>query len=367
MGQTVLTGLEGVEGYLRAGGAAHILLVCGPSIRFLELDGFFRELPGRTGIRVTRFGGFAPNPGYGSVAEGVRLFQRAGCDFVAAVGGGSAMDVAKCIRLYGRADPAGDFLAREPEPGGTGLLAVPTTAGSGSEATRFAVIYRDGEKRSIEHRACLPDAVLLDPRVLRPLPEYQRKCTMLDALCHALESIWCVNATGESRAYAQGAIRTLLSAQGPYLRNEEEGNAAMQRAAYAAGQAINLTKTTAGHAMAYGLTTRYGLAHGHAAALCVDALWPYMLEHTQRCTAPGGPARLRAAFAEIAAAMGCGTAEEAAGCFHGLLDGLSLERPAACEADIPALCGGVNAERLQNNPVPLGREALERLYRRILL
>lgn len=360
-------GYAGLECFLRDSGSRHILLVCGNSIRHLELDRFFRELPRRIGIQVTRFSGFTPNPAYESVVDGVRLYQEAGCDLVAAVGGGSAMDVAKCIRLYGRMDPNQDLLEQELVPNEAELLAIPTTAGSGSEATRFAVIYRQGIKVSVADDQCLPTAVLLDPAVLRPLPELQRKCTMLDALCHGMESFWAVEACAESRRLSAQAIRLLLTHAEAYLGNEDEGNAAMQRSAYLAGQAINLTRTTAGHAMAYGLTTRYGLPHGQAVAICVAKLWPFMASHPEPSAAPGGAAALERTFQELAAAMDCACVQDAIRRFQALLDGLGLPAPNAVEEDIPGLVREVNVQRLKNNPVVLSTQAIELLYREILL
>lgn len=356
-----------LERYLQTSGASHVFLVCGASIQKLPLDPFFHALPRKSGIRVTRFSGFHPNPSYASVVEGLRRFQAARCDMVAAVGGGSAMDVAKCIRLWAALDPGQDCMTQGYTPNTVKLLAIPTTAGSGSEATRFAVIYRDGIKLSVSHPNGHPSAVLLDPDLLRSLSEHTRKCTMLDALCHALESFWSRNAGDESKALSRLALETLLAHITPYLCNEAAGNAAMQKAAYLAGQAIDLAKTTAGHAMAYGLTTKYGLAHGHAAALCVSKLWPYMAGHLDLCTLPGGAGYLDNVFQEIAEAMGCQTVQGAIRRFCSLVDDLHLERPEACEAELTELCRGVNAERLKNNPIPLSREAIEELYRKILL
>jgi len=356
-----------LEQFLVSSGSRNIFLVCGRSIRFLELDRFFRELPLRTGIQVTRFSGFAPNPDHSSVADGVRLFQREGCDLVAAVGGGSAIDVAKCIRLYGRLDPDRSFEEQEPIPNEAELLAIPTTAGSGSEATRFAVIYRQGIKLSVTDDLCLPTAVLLDSSVLKPLPELQRKCTMLDALCHGMESFWSVNASEESQRLSSQAVRLLLTYVDAYLRNEDDGNAAMQRAAWLAGQAINLTQTTAGHAMAYGLTTRYGLPHGQAVALCVAKLWPFMVYHPDPCIAAGGVEGLGDTFQKLASAMSCDSVQEAIQRYTALLDGLGLPFPKARERDVPCLVQTVNTQRLKNNPVTLSLSVIERLYREILL
>lgn len=109
----------------------------------------------------------------------------------------------------------------------------------------------------------------LTPGALKTLPAYQRKSTMLDALCHAVESFWSVHATAESKAYSRDALKMIRRYAEDYLANCDEGNAGMLLAANTAGKAINLTQTTAGHAMCYKLTSLYGLAHGHAAALCV--------------------------------------------------------------------------------------------------
>lgn len=360
-------GYVALDRLLQDSGAQHILLVCGSSIRFLELDQFFSELPQRTGIQVTRFSGFSPNPDYESVVEGVRVFQRESCDFVAAVGGGSAIDVAKCIKLFGRMNPERNLLDQKIVPNNINLLTVPTTAGSGSEATHFAVIYRHGVKLSVADSQCLPTAVLLDPAVLKPLPELQRKCTMLDALCHGLESFWSVNASLESRSLSKQAIQLLLSSKESYLRNETEGNEAMQQAAYLAGKAINITKTTAGHAMAYGLTSRYGLPHGQATAICVAKLWPFMISNPEPCAVYGGAAELKHTFQELAEVMGCRCAEDSVVRYQSLLSGLELAPPAAKKEDIPDLTRGVNVERLKNNPVTLNAEAIQQLYTEILL
>lgn len=358
---------EALEALLLESGAKHIFLVCGGSIRLLELDRFFQNLPRRTGIKITRFSGFSPNPSYDCVMEGLRLFRQERCDMVAAVGGGSAMDVAKCVKLFGRMEPERDCLKQEYEDNGIRLLAVPTTAGSGSEATRFAVVYRQGVKLSVASEFCIPDTVLLDPAVLKALPEHQRKCTMLDALCHALESFWSVNATAESRDWSKQSIKLFLTHREGYLHNTDEGNAGMQRAAYLAGRAIDLAQTTAGHAMAYGLTSRYGLAHGQAVAMCVNGLWPFMAFRVGSPAALGGAAELKRTFQELAETMGQKSMEDAILQYAEILNALNLPAPAAQESDIPDLVQKVNLQRLKNNPIALDPEEISSIYRQILL
>ncbi len=270
-----------LDQYLMDGKIRRIFLVCGKSLRRLPAGAYFEALEVRLGIRVVTFSDFSPNPSYESVVDGTSRFREAGCDFIAAAGGGSAIDVAKCVKRFANMELTRNCLEQTAAPGDASLLAIPTTAGTGSEATRFAVIYYQGRKQSVAHDDCLPNAVLLDPRLLETLPEYHRKASMLDALCHAVESVWSLRASPESRDYAYRAIRQLLGSMDDYLQNTPDGNLNMLEAANLAGKAINLAQTTAGHALCYGLTSLYGLAHGHAAALCVRRLWPYMVQNVK--------------------------------------------------------------------------------------
>lgn len=356
-----------LERLFREKNARSILLVCGNSFRKQGIYERIQKAAEASGARLTEFSDFEPNPRYESVVKGVDVFLEEGCDFIIAAGGGSAMDVAKCIKLFQNMDRGRNYLQQEIVENDTPILAIPTTAGTGSEATRFAVIYYEGNKQSVHHTSIVPEYVILDPELLRSLPEYQRKSTMLDALCHALESFWSVNATEESKTYAARAIRQVLESMEAYLDNDPAGNEGMLRASNTAGKAINFTQTTAGHAMCYKLTTLYGLAHGHAAALCVKALWPYMAEHTADCIDPRGEAYFQKTLEELAQAMGCGTVEASIRKYEALLEGLSLEVPAMRDAsDLDLLKKSVNPDRLKNHPVLLTEETLETLYRQIL-
>jgi alcohol dehydrogenase class IV len=359
-------GYAGLDDWLQEKKQNKLFLVCGNSIRNLEIGRYFDTLEKRLGIHVIRFDGFQPNPQMESVVEGVRLLNQEGCRLVVAVGGGSAMDVAKCIKLYAGTNFSQNVVEQMLVPNDICLLAVPTTAGSGSEATRFAVVYDNGKKQSIADVSIIPEAVLMDSSALETLPEYHRKSTMLDALCHATESFWSVNSTPESRQLSGEAVRLVLEYGLGYLSNTEVGNRGMLRAAYTAGRAINIAQTTAGHAMCYKLTGLYGIAHGHAAALCVSELFPYMLEHMWDCTDPRGPDYLREAFYGLAEAFACDSPYAAAEKFAKLPGSLHLERPFASERDYEILKNSVNPERLKNNPVRLETEAIDSLYHRML-
>jgi len=290
------------------------------------------ELPGE----YVRFSDFKPNPLCEDARAGLRVLKKNKCDFIVAVGGGSSIDTAKCVKYYYRMNVP--------------IMAVPTTSGTGSEATHFAVIYKNGEKQSVAHEKLLPDFVILHPDALKTLPLYQKKCTMLDALCQAIESWWSKRATLESIKYSKKAIKLILENMESYLSNENNGNKNMLTASNLAGKAINITTTTAPHAMSYKLTSLYGLPHGHAAALCLPKVWRYMDN-----------------FDDIARAFGVDTGAEAVSFFEHLLIDLEIKPPENVTADdIDLLTSSVNTKRLHNNPVRLGADTIKELYKEIL-
>ena len=369
MTQTIITAennYAGLDAWIARTGAKNILLVCDESIRFLKDISAHFELIENRGIKLVRFSDFQSNPLYESVVAGIKVLLQNDCSAIIALGGGSAMDVAKCIKLFSNMDHARNYLEQTIVPNSIPFLAIPTTAGTGSEATRYAVIYYNDAKQSISSERIIPDAVLMDPGVLKTLPAYQKKSTMMDAFCHALESFWSVNSTEESRQFSRQAIELVLNNMDGYLANTDDGNAGMLLAANTAGKAINITQTTAGHAMCYKITSLFRCAHGHAAALCDRILFPWMLENTHLCIDPRGEEFLKDIFRKIAAAMGCATPEEAVDKLKAIFTKLAFEVPSATEEQFAILRSSVNPVRLKNHPVKLNQETIDFLYRRIL-
>lgn len=352
-----------LDQWITDNGIKKLLLVCDTSLAFLT--SINAHLP-KISADIVKFDDFKPNPLYDSVVNGVEVFRTKHCDAIIAIGGGSAIDVAKCIKLYSNMQGNGEngsFLKQEIVPNTIPFLAMPTTAGTGSEATRYAVIYYEDKKQSVSDYSCIPQTVLFDPSVLKTLPIYHKKATMMDAFCHAIESFWSVNSTDESKEYSRKAIKLILENKDGYINNNENANANMLKAANLAGKAINITQTTAGHAMCYKLTSLYGIAHGHAAALCVRSLFPYMIENTDKCIDQRGEEFLKMTFDEIANAMDCKTAQSAAEKFAQIVDSLKLDVPEINDGnDIDILKNSVNPDRLKNNPVKLDLQAIENLY-----
>ena len=247
MGQRIITPEEnynGLDNWTRENDCKRILLVCDDSILYQkEFNAKLEEIE-KIGVEIIGFRDFQPNPLYENVLDGVKLFRVEQCDSIIAVGGGSAMDVAKCIKLYSNLlgnGEDGSWLTAEYVPNDVPFLAMPTTAGTGSEATRYAVIYYDGKKQSVTSEGIIPDTVLMDPNCLITLPIYQKKVTMCDALCHAIESFWSVNSTKESKAYSRNAIELVMANMNDYLENSEEGRRNMLLAANTAGSLTELS------------------------------------------------------------------------------------------------------------------------------
>ncbi len=360
---------KGLDDWIRDVGAKKILMVCDGSIWYQKAFNAHLEEIEKTGVEMIGFRDFQPNPLYENVQAGVKLFREEKCDAIIAVGGGSAMDVAKCIKLYSNLPGDGEngsWLNTEYIDNSIPFLAMPTTAGTGSEATRYAVIYYDGKKQSVTSESFIPEAVLMDPNTLVTLPLYQKKATMCDALCHAIESYWSVNSTDESKNYSRAAIRGVMEHMDGYLNNTEEGRSGMLRAANTAGKAINITQTTAGHAMCYKITSLFRSAHGHAAILCDRVLFPWMVKNTDKCIDPRGEVYIKSILDEIGDVMGCADGASGAARLAEIFDKLELEVPTATAEQYEELKTSVNPVRLKNHPIALDEDTIDFLYHEIL-
>ena len=166
--------------------------------------------------------------------------------------------------------------------------------------------------------------------------------------------------------YSKAAIQGVLKYMDNYLKNTDEGNAGMLIAANTAGKAINITQTTAGHAMCYKITSLFHSAHGHAAILCDRVLFPWMVENTDKCIDPRGEEYLRTTLNEIGRTMGCGDAREGAEKLRSIFDSLGLEVPIATAEQFEILKNSVNPVRLKNHPIALDVYTIDTIYHRIL-
>ncbi|MCL2022976.1 MAG: phosphonoacetaldehyde reductase [Oscillospiraceae bacterium] len=333
-------------------------LVCGKSFWCLPN---YPSLPENT----VYFTDFSPNPKLEEVHTGLALFLRERCDFIITVGGGSAIDVGKMVNvLESNAGEAfhSNQLKILPEPRAKNL-AIPTTAGSGAEETEFAVVYVNGEKHSVSHPQGKPDYVLLNPQFLETLPTYQKKSTLLDALCQGIESMLSVKSTAESQKYAQRALELILGSYRAYLAGEKACAGDILEGANLAGKAINISQTTAAHAMSYKLGEILDIAHGHSAALCLREVWGYMRGAGVNVIDPRGKDHLNKVFKRLDGIFGVEKAQEK---FSRILEEMKIHLPRKLTGEeINVLVSSINAQRLKNNPVEISPETARRIYSRL--
>lgn len=307
---------------------------------------------------VVVFDQIAPNPSLESVVEAADLARKSGADHVLAIGGGSTIDSAKLAALGARDRLWSDRVRNhvpvddlKPLP----LVAVPTTSGSGSEATPFAVVYRGSTKLSVAHPQLRPQTVVLDVRLAMEMPPPLAAVTGLDALSQALESFWAVGSTELSRSDARMALDMVAeSLELSVLSADNERRATMMIAAHLAGRAIAVGKTTAAHAISYTLTKRWNVPHGLAVALTLghvaawnaqvtegDCMDPRGVDHV-RCQVERGAQVLQAAPSSLPSVV------------QQLLRRLGLPATLAevgvAESDLAAITSSVDPVRLGNNP-----------------
>ena len=372
--QAIVHGISNLPGILERVGCGKLFLVVDSSYPFLNIKDALEALPVHEKVM---FSEFTPNPQYGQVCKGIELFKSSNCDAILAVGGGSAIDVAKCIKLAvlaeeGNAAIIPPLVSKRLPIDGTRIpfIAIPTTAGTGSESTHNAVMYYEGDKQTVTNDGILPDFAVLEPTVLKTLPLYQKKCTMMDALCQGIESWWSVNSTDESKEYSKQAVELIMGNWKQYiLDNDEWAAAQIMLAANYSGRAINISQTTAAHAMSYKITSLFSLPHGHAVAVCLPEIWEYMLANPDKCIDSRGKEYMLDVFHSIASSMGRKDPKDAILVFRDIMNALDLRNPSRdrCPEDaFLTLCHSVNPVRLKNNPVFLNPDAIASLYSIIL-
>jgi alcohol dehydrogenase class IV len=188
-------------------------------------------------------------------------------DAIIAVGGGTIIDLAKIIAIAysNNCVKVEEVLTHKELKNRLDLIFIPTTAGTGSEATSFAVVYKDKIKFSVDNQSLLPDTIVLDPLLLKSLPVPVLNSTVLDALAQGIESTWAKGGTDESREYSKQAISLILD----NINKENSLNRLenLQLGSFFAGKAINISKTSLPHSISYPLTSHFDIPHGIAVFL----------------------------------------------------------------------------------------------------
>ncbi|MCR4660468.1 MAG: phosphonoacetaldehyde reductase [Clostridia bacterium] len=337
------------------------MLVCDKSFDFLPTQ--IKKIYDMHKNNCVVFSDFESNPKYESVLAGLKLFDDNQCTLIVAIGGGSTIDVAKCIKLFYGIDGRELLFKQKPNYGlisKINLIALPTTAGTGSESTKHAVIYHNGVKQSICDNEIIPDAVILDSSVLRGLPIIHKKAALLDALCQACESWWSNDSNEQSVFYSELAILGIIDQWELYLSGDENAAYRILKAANYAGKAINITKTTAAHAMSYKLSSMYNIPHGIAVALCFPVVWEHMIMKADE--------KLLKVFDNISLCFHSCDSYSAISYFKHIIKEMEIVSPKSenMEEDIKILVDSVNPERLLNNPIKFDKNEIRYMYEEIL-
>lgn len=340
--QTVIQGENSIlkiSSAIISAGHHSLFLITGKHFRLDEHPGLFN------GLTVTHFVKSEPNVEVREVQEVFAKFSAEKGRVIVAIGGGSVMDLAKAVIHRGI-----ELSMSIPF-----FVAVPTTAGSGSEATHFAVVYKGKRKYSLVHPELLPLVVILDPALTYSLSSYLTAVGGMDAFSQAVESFWNSNGTDESRQYATDSMviwkeAFLKAVQQPTFETREK----MLKAAHLAGRAINITRTTGPHALSYYLTIHHNVPHGQAVALFLPLFFLYNQPVNELCS-------LLDVNDEYSAMQMIRHTMKQAGLAIDLT-GLGLSK----ENIIDKLLDEVNEERFANNPVAFDQEKLKQLIQEYL-
>ena len=233
---------------------------------------------------VMWYGGIEPNPTAASVADALAAVMDFAPERIVVFGGGSAIDTAKAVSALlpltaGSAeDPTADFVREavaekkylNHKPA-CQIIAVPTTAGSGSDVTHWATVWDpdNSRKLSVDMPELAPAVSLIVPELHIGMSPALTLSTGLDALCHAAEAFWAKSRGLASQMYANAAVSGIMTNLAGVLKNpaDLDGRTLMADAALYAGLAFSTTRTTACHSISYPLTMRYRIPHGLACAM----------------------------------------------------------------------------------------------------
>lgn len=323
------------------------------------------------GVVVTLYDGILPDPTFAMVDEGLALLAKHNCDAILAIGGGSSIDCAKTISAAAGNGGDGRKLVGyfKVKQAAVPLFALPTTSGTGSEATIAAVVSDPDthEKFFIADPKMLPKAVALDAELLLGMPPAITAATGMDALTHAVETYISLWGTPTSKGHSYAAVKMIFDYLPTAYREGSNAQAREQMAlaAYYAGMAINDAGVGNVHAIAHQLGRYYGTPHGLANALVMPSVLRFMV---------GSATQPLAELARLVGVADAGAADRAAAeAFVEAIAKLNadLDIPETLdtlkEADIPAIAKAAVKEGA-GYPVPLlmNRKECQEILRGLL-
>ena len=325
---------------------------------------------------LCQFSEFAVNPRIEDVVRGIDVFRSAGGDTIIAVGGGSVIDMAKAINylsVYPSTLNGYRLQVGEPDAVIRPVIAVPTTAGSGSEATSFAVVYTGRRKHSLADESILPSAAIVDAGLTMSLPKHVTAVSGLDAFSQAVESFWSIHSTIESKRFASAAIKLIITNLAAAVNNPTaDSRIKMSNAAHLAGKAINITRTTAAHSISYPMTSYFGIDHGQAVGITLSSLLVFNANVTDSDVLDKrGPEYVRRTIGEICRLLGTENPDDARQKIDELIQRIGLQKRLSelglqSPDDIETIiANGFDPDRVKNNPRRLTKSALRGILEEI--
>ncbi|MFA6476198.1 MAG: phosphonoacetaldehyde reductase [Candidatus Paceibacterota bacterium] len=318
-----------------------------------------------------RYSDFVENPQYDDIITGIQEIKNFLPDIIIGIGGGSVLDTAKLLSVFFDNDtyPLEVITGQKPVPKRkVPLVLIPTTAGSGSECTHFAVLYLGGKKYSVVSKSLLPDYTIVDSELTYTAPKYLTAVTAFDALSHAIESYWSVSSTKKSREYSAESIRLIVEIFDTLVvKPDGHSREVMMKAAHLSGKAINITKTTAAHALSYGFTVRYGIPHGQAVMLTLPRLFIHNAGAVATSLNLGVSYQShKQRMKDLCLLLGKKNAKEAAYKLESMIKKAKIDYHLNCletdkKKEVEAIVAEVNLDRLHNNPVLITRMELENI------
>lgn len=259
------------------------LIVTDPMMQNLGNTAKLEAALDQSGVTYCVYPDITGEPSDFMIENGLRIYREEGCDFLIALGGGSALDSMKAIgALVTGGGRIGDYMGREIEKPTPPMTAIPTTAGTGSEATQFTIINdtERGVKMLLRGKVLMPDLAIVDPQFTMTAPKTITASTGMDAFTHAVEAYTSRKATKLSDTFALSAIRRIVKnlplvyADGSNAEAREE----MAIAALEAGIAFNNASVTVVHGMSRPIGALFHVPHGISNAMLDERCFQYVLD-----------------------------------------------------------------------------------------
>ena len=366
--------LQNIKKIISDIGAKKILLVTGKD-SYIESGSEQKISQYLDNITIERFYDFEVNPKIEDVYDGVRMALKMKPDLIVAIGGGTVLDMAKLINILSSQKDYSFINIIENsslinKQGLSPLVAIPTTSGTGSEATHFAVVYVDKNKYSLAHKFMLPDYVIVDSSLSNKMPKNLAASAAIDALSQSIESYWSVGSTNESQQYARQSIEIILaSIEKAVIEKDADAKDLMSLAANLSGKAINISKTTAAHAISYPISTYFNVPHGHAVGLSLGCFFEINSNfELHGINDSRGSSYIANTMQQLLKLFGASSPLDCKLAWYKMMNNIGLEtnmsKLGICSSDdVDLILNNVNLERLNNNPVVVSEETLKNILK----